>query len=118
MKAVREAVAKGDAKARLAVEVFTRSVKKAIGGFVALMGGVDVVVFAGGIGENDARSRAEILEGLESLGISMNSALNEAKGDAVRLLSASESVNQVYVVPAKEDWMIAMHVQRMAGSGD
>jgi acetate kinase len=118
MKAVREAVAKGDAKARLAVEVFTRSVKKAIGGFVALMGGVDVVVFAGGIGENDARSRAAILEGLESLGISMNSALNEAKGDAVRLLSASESVNQVYVVPAKEDWMIAMHVQRMAGSGD
>jgi acetate kinase len=53
-----------------------------------------------------------------SLGISMNSALNEANGDAVRLLSASESVTQVYVVPAKEDWMIAMHVQRMAGSGN
>jgi acetate kinase len=118
MKAVREAVAKGDAKASLAVEVFTRSVKKAVGGFVALMGGVDAVVFAGGIGENDARSRAEILEGLESLGISMNSALNEAKGDAARLLSASDSVTQVYVVPAKEDWMIAVHVQRMAGSRD
>jgi len=116
MKAVREAAAKGDAKAKLAVEVFTRSVKKAVGGFVALMGGVDAVVFAGGIGEHDARSRAEILGGLENLGISMNSELNEAKGDAIRRVSASDSVTTVLVVPAKEDWMIAVHVERMARS--
>ena len=67
MKAVREAAANGDAKAKLAVEIFTRSVKKAVGGFIALMGGVDAVVFAGGIGEHDARSRAEILSGLGAL---------------------------------------------------
>jgi acetate kinase len=114
MKAVREAAAQGDARARLAVEIFTRSVKKAVGGFVALMGGVDAVVFAGGIGEHDARSRAEILGGLESLGISINSALNEARGDAIRRVSASDSVTAVLVVPAKEDWMIAVHVDRMA----
>jgi acetate kinase len=118
MKAVREAAEKGDARAGLAVEIFTRSVKKAVGGFIALMGGVDAVVFAGGIGEHDARSRAEIAGGLENLGISMNSALNEAKGDAVRRLSASDSVAAVLVVPAKEDWMIAVHVYRMARSGD
>jgi acetate kinase len=117
MKAVREAAAKGDAKAKLAVEIFTRSVKKAVGGFVALMGGVDAVVFAGGIGEHDARSRAEILGGLESFGISVNSERNEAKGDAVRRVSASDSVPMVLVVPAKEDWMIAVHVDRMAGAG-
>ena len=63
----------GDARARLAVEIFTRSVKKAVGGFVALMGGLDALVFAGGIGEHDARSRAEIVGGLERLGISMDS---------------------------------------------
>jgi acetate kinase len=91
-------------------------VKKAVGGFMALMGGLDALVFAGGIGENDARSRAEILDGLGSFGISMNSALNEAKGDAIRRLNASDSVTQVYVVPAKEDWMIAVHVERMARS--
>jgi acetate kinase len=118
MKAVREAAAQGDAKARLAVEIFTRSVKKAVGGFVALMGGVDAVVFAGGIGEHDARSRAEILGGLGVFGISVNSALNEAAGDAVRRVSASDSVPIVLVVPAKEDWMIAVHVDRMARSGD
>jgi acetate kinase len=118
MKAVREAAEKGDAKARLAVEIFTRSVKKAVGGFVALMGGVDAVVFAGGIGEHDARSRAEILGGMEGLGILMNSELNEAKGDSIRRVSASDSVTAVLVVPAKEDWMIAVHVDEMARSKD
>jgi acetate kinase len=114
MKAVREAAAGGDAKAKLAVEIFTRSVKKALGGFMALMGGVDAVVFAGGIGEHDARSRAEIVGGLENFGISINSELNEAKGDAVRRVSASDSVPMVLVVPAKEDWMIAVHVDGIA----
>ena len=118
MKAVREAAEKGDAKARLAVEIFTRSVKKAVGGFVALMGGVDAVVFAGGIGEHDARSRAEILGGMEGLGILMNTELNEAKGDSIRRVSASDSVTAVLVVPAKEDWMIAVHVDEMARSKD
>jgi acetate kinase len=92
-------------------------VKKAVGGFVALMGGVDAVVFAGGIGEHDARSRAEILGGLESFGISVNSERNEARGDAVRSVSASDSVTAVLVVPAKEDWMIALHVERLARAG-
>jgi acetate kinase len=114
MKAVREAEAKGDARARLAVDIFTRSVKKAVGGFVALMGGVDVVVFAGGIGEHDARSREEILSGLENFGISVNFALNRAEGEALRRVDASDSGTKVLVVPAKEDWMIAVHVSEMA----
>jgi acetate kinase len=114
MKAVREAAEKGDARARLAVEIFTRSVKKAVGGFVALMGGMDAVVFAGGIGENDARSREEILSGLENFGISMNSGSNGAEGEALRHVHASDSVTMVLVVPAKEDWMIAVHVNEMA----
>jgi acetate kinase len=77
---------------------------------------VDAVVFAGGIGEHDARSRAEILGGMETMGISMNSALNEAQGDSLRNVGASDSVSAVLVVPAKEDWMIALHVERMARS--
>jgi acetate kinase len=51
---------------------------------------------------------------MESFGISINSELNEAKGDAVRRVSASDSVPMVLVVPAKEDWMIAVHVERLA----
>jgi acetate kinase len=116
MKAVREAAEKGDARAKLAAEIFTRSVKKALGGFIALMGGIDAVVFAGGIGEHDGRSRAEIVAGMESLGISINSELNEVRGDAVRGVSASDSLAAVIVVPTKEDWMIAMHVRELDGS--
>ena len=117
MKAVRAAAAGGDVRARLAVDVFTRSVKKAVGGFAALMGGLDALVFAGGIGEHDARSRAEIAGGMERLGISMDSTLNEGKGDAMRRVSASDSATAVMVVQAREDWMIAVHVQRMAQAG-
>jgi acetate kinase len=116
MKTVREAAANGDPRANLAVEVFTRSVKKAIGSFIALLGGIDAVVFAGGIGEHDTKSREEILNGLSSFGVSINSELNTAKGNALRRLSASQSLTTVLVVPAKEDWMIAVHVEHMARS--
>jgi acetate kinase len=116
MKAVREAEAKDNPQAKLAVEIFTRSVKKAIGGFVALMGGVDALVFAGGIGEHDAQSRQDIAGGLENFGILMNSSGEDAEGNAVQRISASDSKATVLVVPAKEDWMIAVHVLDMAQS--
>jgi acetate kinase len=118
MKAVREAAEKGEKPALLAIEVFTRSVKKALGGFVALMGGLDAVVFAGGIGEHDARSRAEILEGLQEIGVSIDLERNGAKQIAIQQISASDSAAEVLVVPAKEDWMIAVHVARMARSDE
>jgi acetate kinase len=116
MKTVREAAAKGDVRASLAVDIFTRSVKKAIGSYIALLGGLDAVVFAGGIGEHDTKSREEILHGLGSFGISINSDLNTAKGNTLRQLNASQSQTAVFVVPAKEDWMIAVHVEHMARS--
>jgi acetate kinase len=115
---VREAAEKGEKPALLAIEVFTRSVKKALGGFVALMGGLDAVVFAGGIGEHDARSRAEILEGLQEIGVSIDLERNGAKQIAIQQISASDSAAEVLVVPAKEDWMIAVHVARMARSDE
>ncbi|MEO6982410.1 MAG: acetate kinase, partial [Edaphobacter sp.] len=118
MKAVREAAAKGDARARLAVEVFVRSVRKVAGGFAWLMGGLDAIAFTGGIGEHDAASRVEILAGLDGLGVAMNSAANSAAGEALRRIDASESKAAIFVVPAQEDRMIALHVARMARSGE
>ena len=105
----------GDAKARLAVEVFTRSVRKAIGGFCWLIGGVDAIVFAGGIGEHDAASRAEILSGIAGLGVQLDSGSNQAKGEGVRRLHSASSATAVYVVPAEEDEMIAVHVLELLG---
>ena len=110
MKEVRKAAAEGNEQAILALKVFTRSVRKAIGGFAWLMGGLDAVVFTGGIGEHDAETRAEVLSGSEVL---VNSSLNQAKGDGVRRISASESKTAVYVAPAQEDLVIALHVKHM-----
>ena len=116
MKALRAAAAGGNAKALLAAEIFTRSVKKSIGAFAALMGGLDALVFAGGIGEHDVLSRQEIASGLESFGVCLDSVKNRSAGDAVRSIGASDSVSAVLVVPAQEDRMIALHVHRLAQS--
>ncbi|MEO6910481.1 MAG: acetate/propionate family kinase [Edaphobacter sp.] len=116
MRGVREAAAKGDDRAGLALEVFTRSVRKAIGGFAWLMGGLDAIVFAGGIGEHDAASRAEILNGLDGLGVEVDASLNEAGGEGLRRVSSAGSMVAVYVVPSQEDRMIAVHVQQLAAS--
>lgn len=110
MKAVRKAANAGNAQTTLALKVFTRGIRKVIGGFAWLMGGVDAVVFTGGIGEHDAETRTEVLSGSEA---SINPLLNEAKGDGVRRISASDSKTAVFVVPAQEDLVIALHVKRM-----
>ncbi len=110
MKEVRKAADEGDAAAVLALRVFTRSVRKAIGGFAWLMGGLDAIVFTGGIGEHDAATRAEVLCGSE---VSINSSLNKAKGDGVRRISASDSKTAVFIAPAQEDLVIALHVQHI-----
>ena len=115
MKAVRK-VADGNAQAALALKIFTRSVTKAIGGFCWLLGGLDAIVFAGGIGEHDALTRAEVLGGLDAMGILINFPLNAGKPMGLQRISASQSKTEIFVVPAQEDLMIAVHVDRMARS--
>jgi acetate kinase len=115
VQAMRSAAEGGAPEARLALKVFTRSVTKAIGAYCFLLGGLDAVVFAGGIGEHDAATRAEVLAGLEGLGIALGDEV--ALGGEVRRVSAESSKTAVYVVPADEDHVIALHVGRMAGSG-
>ena len=117
VKEVRAAAAKGDEKARLALKVFTRSVTKVAGGYAWLMGGLDVVVFAGGIGEHDPLTRAEVLAGLQGMGVVVDLELNAAKGSRMRLVSASDSATKIFVVPAQEDLMIAVHVDEMVRTG-
>ncbi len=114
MQAVRAAAQGGDARAVLALQVFTRSVRKQIGGYMALLGGLDAIVFSGGIGEHDPASRQGILAGLEGLGILLDRTSNELEADGLRKVSDDGSTVAVYVVPAKEDLTIARHVARMS----
>jgi acetate kinase len=111
MKAVRKAAKEGNVQATLALKVFTRGIRKSIGGFAWLMGGLDAIVFAGGIGEHDAATRAEVLS--ESSDIAVEFSMNEANGDGIRQISASDSKTAVFVVPAQEDLVIALHMRRM-----
>jgi acetate kinase len=113
MRATRKAAVAGNGDAGLALEVFTRSVRKAIGAYAWLLGGLDAVVFTGGIGEHDGQSRAEILGGLESSGIVLDAKANAAGGDELRRVSSADSQVVVWVVTAQEDRTIAVHVGQM-----
>jgi acetate kinase len=113
MKAVRKAAADGNTQAVLALKVFTRSIRKAIGGFAWLLGGLDAIVFTGGIGEHDVTTRTEVLAGLAENGIVIDSSSNNAKADGVHRITASESATAVFIVPAQEDLVIAQHMKRM-----
>jgi acetate kinase len=111
MRDLRDAIAHGNAKAQLAVEMFTWTIAKWIGGYVAELGGLDMLVFTGGIGENDIASRVEICAGLGALGITLDAARNNVQGAAV--ISADHSAVIVRVIPPAEDLMIVNHVVRL-----
>jgi acetate kinase len=111
MRDLRGAIAHGNTKARLAVDKFTWMIAKWIGGYVAELGGLDMLVFTGGIGENDTASRAEICAGLGALGITLDAARNNVHGAAV--ISAEHSAVIVRVIPPAEDLMIVNHVVRL-----
>jgi acetate kinase len=113
MKAVRKAAVAGDPKAALAIEVFSRSVRKFIGSFSFLLNGLDALVFTGGIGEHDPASRSEILSSLDALGIALEPAANQSQNGDLRRIDSSFSKTAVYVIPAEEDRTIAWHVGQM-----
>jgi len=114
MRDLREAIKEGNAKARLAVDKFTWTIAKWIGSYVAELGGLDMLVFTGGIGENDIDSRAEICAGLATLGIVVDAAKNNVRGQTATI-SAEGSPVTVRVIPPAEDLMIVNHVVRLMG---
>lgn len=111
MRDLRDAIKEGNAKARLAVDKFVWTIKKWIGSFVAELNGLDMLVFTGGIGENDIASRAEICAGLEALGIILDPQRNNVRGEAT--ISAENSPVTVRVIPPAEDLIIVNHVVRL-----
>ena len=100
------AAADGNARAQLALDMFVYGVKKYIGAYAAAMGGIDMIVFAGGVGENDIAVRASILEGLEFLGVKFDASKNNFRGEE-QVISADDSKVTAIVVPTDEEMMIA-----------
>lgn len=103
---LREKANQGDERAIRTISVFTYGIKKYIGAYAAAMGGVDVIVFTAGIGENSIETRAEACEGLEFLGVKIDREKNKIRGKEA-IISNDNSEVKVMVIPTNEELMIA-----------
>lgn len=108
-------IANGNDKARLAKEMYTYRIKKYIGQYAAAMGGVDVVLFTGGAGENQWEVREGATSGLEFMGIKVDGEKNRACRATETVISADDSQVKVCVIPTDEELMIALDTQALAG---
>lgn len=107
MRDVRAAIAAGNQRAKLALDMFIYRVKKYIGSYVAVLGGVDVIVFTGGIGENVDVVREAICDNMECFGVKLNKEVNaDVHGDE-KIISTPDSPTTVVVIPTDEEYMIA-----------
>ena len=102
----------GNEKAQLALNMFIYRIKKYIGAFVAALGGVDVIAFAGGIGENDGYIRSECLKGLDFLNVSIDDEANKGRGELD--ITGADSKVKVLVIPTNEELMIARETKALA----
>ncbi|MCE5301923.1 MAG: acetate/propionate family kinase [Planctomycetaceae bacterium] len=112
MRDLVEAIAGGDTRAQLAFDVFVADVRRYLGACLVELGGADVLVFTGGIGENQSVVRAAVSDGLESLGIAIDPEANRAaKGEAK--ISVPQSRTQVWVVPTNEEIVVARQAAKL-----
>ena len=106
MRELEAAVAAGNPKAILAEKMYFYRIKKYIGAYAAALGGVDIILFTGGVGENQANCRSEVCEGLEFIGVKIDLEKNKVRGEEA-IISADDSKVTVAVIPTDEELMIA-----------
>ena len=109
---VLAAAESGNERAKLALEIFYYKVRTQIAAYAGAMGGVDVIVFTAGIGENSSITRKEILKGLEFFGFELNEENNNIRGK-IQEISTEDSRVKVYVVPTNEELMIARDTAKL-----
>ena len=118
MRDVEMAAAQGVERAQLALEMYAYRVKKYIGSYIAAMGGVDLIIFTGGIGENDCDTRKRILENLEFLGIEFDPDRNEGVRGREAILSRPGSKVLAMVMPTNEELVIAINTYNIIKKAD
>lgn len=106
-------IAAGNDKARLAKEMYTYRIKKYIGAYAAAMGGVDIILFTGGAGENQWEVREGATNGLEYMGVKMDATKNRACRATEAILSSDDSAVTVCCIPTDEELMIALDTQAL-----
>jgi acetate kinase len=117
MRDIHKAVAEGNARAQLALDIFCYRLKRFIGAYATVMAGVDAVVFTAGIGENDPITRELATEGLEFLGLYLDKQRNEdpsLRGQAADI-SKPDSPGRILVIPTNEELLIARDTAEIVG---
>jgi acetate kinase len=117
MRDVELAAGNGNERAQLSLEMYAYRVKKYIGAYAAAMSGVDLIVFAGGIGENDLDTRRRILEGLEFLGVDFDKERNTVRGKESILTRPGSNVVAM-VMPTNEELVIAIDTYNIVTNSD
>ncbi|WP_251231347.1 acetate/propionate family kinase [Adlercreutzia aquisgranensis] len=107
LRSVRTASEEGHERAQLAYDMYSNSVKKYIGQYIAVMGGVDAIVLTAGVGENCEKMRRMIFTGLQPLGIKLDLERNKRGRGTERLISSDDSAVSIIVIPTDEESMIA-----------
>ncbi len=107
MRDIENAINEGNERAKLALEMYEYKIKKYIGSFMAALNGADVLVFTGGVGENQVATRERICEGLSFAGIQIDKKINAGSRGKEELLSTEDSPVKVVVIPTDEEFMIA-----------
>lgn len=113
MREISASAANGDERCQLAIKMLNYRIKKYIGAYAAAMGGVDILVFTGGLGENSDITRSGVCENLEFLGIEIDSQLNTGLRGQEQMISKEGSRVKVMVVPTNEELMIAIDTQNI-----
>ncbi|WP_333637150.1 acetate kinase [Ligilactobacillus animalis] len=114
MRDVEDAAATGNKRAELAIKLFYNSILRYVGQYITEMGGVDGIVFTGGIGENSPETSEEIMKRLAYMGVTINEAENKKRG-AETIISGPDSTVTVMRIPTDEEYMIAQHVWELLG---
>jgi acetate kinase len=111
MREIEAAVFAGHPRAKLAIDMYNYRIKKFVGSYAAAMGGLDILVFTGGVGENQWATRAAVCKNMEFMGIHFDVQKNEGCRGKEIILSTPESKVVVIVVPTDEEMMIAIDTE-------
>jgi acetate kinase len=107
MREIETAIKNGDERAILALDIYNYRIKKYIGSYAAALGGLDILVFTGGVGENQCSTRQTVCDGLEFMGIKLDEKVNDGLRGIEAVISAPDSKVKIVVIPTDEEFMIA-----------
>ena len=115
MRDIDNAIKDGNERAKLALEMYEYRIKKYIGSYIAALNGVDVIVFTGGVGENQVHMRRKVCEGLSFMGVKIDDKINSVSRGEEVLISTPDSLVKIVVIPTDEEFMIASDTMEIVG---